>query len=131
MPPWSGMAKEVRRIAKGLNMATADKAESQEICFVPDDNYAGFVEKNRNGAALATGALIGRVLHALGTGPAAAPALAVTDALWRGMDGRVTGTAARDGLWRAQTPQGFHLGPILAALGIARMPTPGLAGTPS
>ena len=63
----------------------------------------------------ATGALIGRVLDALGTGPAAAPALAVTDALWRGMDGRVTGTAARDGLWRAQTPQGFHLGPILAA----------------
>lgn len=37
---------EVRRIAKGLRMATADKPESQEICFVPDDNYAGFVERN-------------------------------------------------------------------------------------
>lgn len=41
---------EVRRIAKGLSMATAEKAESQEICFVPDDNYAGFVEKNRKDA---------------------------------------------------------------------------------
>jgi tRNA-specific 2-thiouridylase len=31
-------------------MATADKPESQEICFVPDDNYARFVEKNRKDA---------------------------------------------------------------------------------
>jgi tRNA-specific 2-thiouridylase len=51
---------EVRRIAKGLNMATADKAESQEICFVPDDNYAGFVEKNRKGAPLTAGAILDR-----------------------------------------------------------------------
>ena len=51
---------EVRRIAKSLNMATADKAESQEICFVPDDNYAGFVEKNRSGAPLAAGAIVDR-----------------------------------------------------------------------
>ena len=57
---------EVRRIAKGLNMATADKAESQEICFVPDDNYAGFVEKNRNGAALATGAIVDQAGARLG-----------------------------------------------------------------
>lgn len=51
---------EVRRIAKGLNMATADKAESQEICFVPDDNYAGFVEKNRRGAPVAAGTIVDR-----------------------------------------------------------------------
>lgn len=38
---------EVREIAKSLGLSTADKPESQEICFVPDDNYAGFVEKNR------------------------------------------------------------------------------------
>jgi tRNA-specific 2-thiouridylase len=51
---------EVRRIAKGLNLATADKPESQEICFVPDDNYAGFVEKNRLGAPVAAGAIVDR-----------------------------------------------------------------------
>jgi 2-C-methyl-D-erythritol 4-phosphate cytidylyltransferase / 2-C-methyl-D-erythritol 2,4-cyclodiphosphate synthase len=44
----------------------------------------------------------------------AAPAVAVTDALWRG-EALVTGTQDREGLWRAQTPQGFRFGPILAA----------------
>ncbi len=51
---------EVRRIAKELHMATADKAESQEICFVQDDNYAGFVEKNRLDAPVPRGAIIDR-----------------------------------------------------------------------
>ncbi|MFD0858139.1 bifunctional 2-C-methyl-D-erythritol 4-phosphate cytidylyltransferase/2-C-methyl-D-erythritol 2,4-cyclodiphosphate synthase [Roseovarius aquimarinus] len=61
-------------------------------------------------------ALIGRVLGALEDGArAAAPALAVTDALWTGEAGRVTGTADRSGLWRAQTPQGFDFADILAA----------------
>jgi tRNA-specific 2-thiouridylase len=35
---------EVRRIARDLGLATADKPESQEICFVPDGDYARFVE---------------------------------------------------------------------------------------
>ena len=55
------------------------------------------------------------VLAALETGPAAAPALPVTDALWQGLAGRVTGTAPRDALFRAQTPQGFDFPAILAA----------------
>jgi 2-C-methyl-D-erythritol 4-phosphate cytidylyltransferase/2-C-methyl-D-erythritol 2,4-cyclodiphosphate synthase len=59
--------------------------------------------------------LIARVLQALETMPGAAPALAVTDALWTGENGRVTGTRDRSGLYRAQTPQGFRYGPILAA----------------
>ena len=42
------------------------------------------------------------------------PALPVTDALWRGAQ-TVTGTQDRDGLWRAQTPQGFHLDAIRAS----------------
>src|SRR5262245_23711438 len=36
---------EVRRLAAEHRLPTADKAESQEICFVPDDDYAGFVER--------------------------------------------------------------------------------------
>ena len=59
--------------------------------------------------------LIGRVVAALDGAPAAAPALAVTDALWTGAGGQVTGTAPRDGLFRAQTPQGFHFPAILDA----------------
>lgn len=55
------------------------------------------------------------VLDALDTVPGAAPALPVTDALWIGAQDRVTGTRARDGLYRAQTPQGFHLDAIYDA----------------
>lgn len=64
---------------------------------------------------LVSAALIHRVLHALETLPGAAPALPVSDALWRGEAGRVTGTQDRSGLWRAQTPQGFRFSEILAA----------------
>ncbi|MEZ5797216.1 MAG: bifunctional 2-C-methyl-D-erythritol 4-phosphate cytidylyltransferase/2-C-methyl-D-erythritol 2,4-cyclodiphosphate synthase [Paracoccaceae bacterium] len=64
---------------------------------------------------LVSQAVIGRVLAALERSAAAAPALAVTDALWRGAGGVVTGTEDRAGLYRAQTPQGFHYDAILAA----------------
>ena len=37
---------EVRRLATDRGLPTADKPESQEICFVPDDDYAGFVERH-------------------------------------------------------------------------------------
>ncbi|MDO5370921.1 bifunctional 2-C-methyl-D-erythritol 4-phosphate cytidylyltransferase/2-C-methyl-D-erythritol 2,4-cyclodiphosphate synthase [Paracoccus sp. (in: a-proteobacteria)] len=59
---------------------------------------------------------IGAVVTALAEGAeAAAPGLAVTDALWRGDAASVTGFADRRGLFRAQTPQGFSLPVILAA----------------
>lgn len=60
-------------------------------------------------------ALITSVVDALDHGPAAAPALAVTDALWTGAEGQVTGTQDRSGLFAAQTPQGFQLEAILKA----------------
>ncbi|MEX1234591.1 MAG: bifunctional 2-C-methyl-D-erythritol 4-phosphate cytidylyltransferase/2-C-methyl-D-erythritol 2,4-cyclodiphosphate synthase [Roseovarius sp.] len=64
----------------------------------------------------ATPALIRRVLAALEGGAiAAAPALPVTDALWTGANGCVTGTQERAGLFRAQTPQGFEFAAILSA----------------
>ncbi|GLS85113.1 bifunctional enzyme IspD/IspF [Cypionkella aquatica] len=64
---------------------------------------------------LVSAAVIARVIAALDHAKAAAPALAVTDALWRGADGMVAGTVARDGLFRAQTPQGFCFETILSA----------------
>lgn len=60
-------------------------------------------------------ALIHGVIEALTQHDAAAPALPVTDALWRGEEGKVAGLQPRDGLFRAQTPQGFAFAPILAA----------------
>ncbi|AVO39443.1 bifunctional 2-C-methyl-D-erythritol 4-phosphate cytidylyltransferase/2-C-methyl-D-erythritol 2,4-cyclodiphosphate synthase [Pukyongiella litopenaei] len=59
--------------------------------------------------------VIDAVIDALEHAPGAAPALAVTDALWTGADGRVTGTGDRSGLYRAQTPQGFDFEAIRAA----------------
>ncbi len=59
--------------------------------------------------------VISGVLAALGDSVAAAPALPVVDALWRGADGQVVETPSREGLFRAQTPQGFAFGAILAA----------------
>ncbi len=64
---------------------------------------------------LVSGAVIGRVLAGLDDHPAAAPALVVSDALWTGVQGLVTGTRDRTGLYRAQTPQGFHFDAILDA----------------
>ena len=64
---------------------------------------------------LVSRALITRLIRALDQSVAAAPAVPVTDALWRGDDLRVTGTQDRTGLWRAQTPQAFHFDAILAA----------------
>ena len=64
---------------------------------------------------LVSRALITRLIAALDQSVAAAPAVPVTDALWRGDDLRVTGTQDRSGLWRAQTPQAFHFDAILAA----------------
>lgn len=60
-------------------------------------------------------ATIDAVLEALDTHPGAAPALPVTDALWTGAEDRVTGAQSREGLYRAQTPQGFRTEAIRAA----------------
>ncbi|HTQ24904.1 MAG TPA: tRNA 2-thiouridine(34) synthase MnmA [Candidatus Binataceae bacterium] len=44
--PLGAMTKaEVRARARELGLANADKPESQEICFVPDGDYARFVER--------------------------------------------------------------------------------------
>ncbi|WP_127112187.1 bifunctional 2-C-methyl-D-erythritol 4-phosphate cytidylyltransferase/2-C-methyl-D-erythritol 2,4-cyclodiphosphate synthase [Shimia sediminis] len=59
--------------------------------------------------------IISNVISALNTAQGAAPALPVTDALWRGMDGAVAGTQDRSDLFRAQTPQGFQFKEILEA----------------
>jgi 2-C-methyl-D-erythritol 4-phosphate cytidylyltransferase len=62
-----------------------------------------------------TGQIVRDVIAALDTAPGAAPALPVSDALWTGKNGRVTGAVDRRGLYRAQTPQGFELAAIRAA----------------
>ncbi len=46
--PLGGMLKdETRSIAKKLNLDVADKPDSQDICFVPNGNYASVIQKFR------------------------------------------------------------------------------------
>jgi tRNA-uridine 2-sulfurtransferase len=57
--PLGTMTKtEVRARARALGLATADKPESQEICFVPDRDYASFVEGRSDPAQLRPGSII-------------------------------------------------------------------------
>ncbi|SMH60797.1 bifunctional 2-C-methyl-D-erythritol 4-phosphate cytidylyltransferase/2-C-methyl-D-erythritol 2,4-cyclodiphosphate synthase [Azospirillum agricola] len=58
---------------------------------------------------------IAAVIAALEHAPGAIAAVPLADTLKRGADGTVAGTVDRDGLWRAQTPQGFRFADILAA----------------
>ncbi len=45
--PLGGMTKEeVRRLAAGYGLRVAEKGESQEICFVPDNDYVRFLEES-------------------------------------------------------------------------------------
>ncbi len=46
--PIGGFEKtEVRAMAQRFGLPTFDKPDSQEICFVPDNDYAGLVERRR------------------------------------------------------------------------------------
>ncbi len=49
---------EVRRIAKSLGLNVAEKSESYEICFVPDNNYRNFLAKHTNGKGFDEGSIV-------------------------------------------------------------------------
>ncbi|MGB3165789.1 MAG: tRNA 2-thiouridine(34) synthase MnmA [Alteraurantiacibacter sp.] len=58
--PLGGMPKsKVREIAEGFGLVVANKPDSQDICFVPDGDYAKIVKKMRP-----EGARAGDIVHA-------------------------------------------------------------------
>ncbi|MEP5731146.1 MAG: 2-C-methyl-D-erythritol 4-phosphate cytidylyltransferase [Sulfitobacter sp.] len=59
--------------------------------------------------------VITEVVKSLAHCPAAFAALPVVDALWEVAQDEAQAPVPRDGLWRAQTPQGFHYDALLAA----------------
>ncbi len=44
MPVGAYSKDEIRAMAENIGLLVANKPDSMEICFVPDDNYAGFIE---------------------------------------------------------------------------------------
>ena len=61
LTPVGEMSKaETRALARKLGLVTADKPESVELCFVPDDDYVGVLERHlpEDAPALAPGPLV-------------------------------------------------------------------------
>lgn len=48
---------EIRTMSRRAGLQVADKPDSQEICFIPDNDYAGFIERYR-GASETAGELV-------------------------------------------------------------------------
>jgi len=46
MPVGAYTKDEIRKIAEELDLHVANKADSMEICFVPDDDYGNFIEEH-------------------------------------------------------------------------------------
>ncbi len=58
--------EETRKIAAKLGLAVAEKQDSQEICFIPNDDYRGFLKK-RIPSAIKRGPFLNRQGQVLGT----------------------------------------------------------------
>ena len=61
LTPLGALTKtETRAAARRFGLATAEKPESQEICFVPDDDYVAVLERHlpADAPALARGAIV-------------------------------------------------------------------------
>jgi tRNA-specific 2-thiouridylase len=59
---------EIRAIARELDLPVFDKPDSQEICFVPDNDYAGLVAR-RSGVGVTPGAIVDERGEVLGEHP--------------------------------------------------------------
>ena len=101
LPPVAGGAERQDSVRLGLEALAAHRPERVLI----HDGARPFPDA----------AMIDRILDALDRAPAAIPGLPLGDTIKRVSGESVTGTVDRTGLWRVQTPQGFHFASILQA----------------
>lgn len=105
--PVIGGATRQQSVAAGL--------ESLAYLWQPSDE-PNFVLIHDAARPFVTADVISRVIESLRHSPAVLAATPVTDTLKRATSSNVvTDTIDRRGLWRAQTPQGFHFATILDA----------------
>ena len=65
---------EVREIARGLGLPVAEKDDSQEICFVPNGDYAAFMEAYLREQGRRSTSLTARLCRRMGARWASTPA---------------------------------------------------------
>lgn len=66
MPVGDYSKEDIRKMAKEIGLLVADKPDSMEICFVPDGDYAGFIERYTE-TAFAPGHFVNTAGEVLGT----------------------------------------------------------------
>ncbi|HBG81858.1 TPA: tRNA 2-thiouridine(34) synthase MnmA [candidate division CPR2 bacterium] len=57
---------EVRRLAEERGLVTAKKPESQEICFIPDNNYPAFLKNRLDKMEVKSGAILDKLGKVVG-----------------------------------------------------------------
>lgn len=67
LPVGAYTKEEIREMAQEAGLPVASKPDSQEICFVPDNDYAGFIERERNGSVPGAGNFVTKDGKILGT----------------------------------------------------------------
>ena len=67
MPLGNLSKQEVRAIAEKMDLPVANKPDSQEICFVPDGNYATYIEEYSKKEIPGEGNFVDEEGHILGT----------------------------------------------------------------
>lgn len=67
MPVGSYHKDEIRRIAESIDVRVSAKKDSQEICFIPDGDYAAFLERSAPGAVPGPGNFVDTKGSIIGT----------------------------------------------------------------
>lgn len=66
MPVGSHTKEEIRAMAEAAGLPVAHKPDSQEICFVPDGDYAGFIDREAGERVPGPGKFVDREGNVLG-----------------------------------------------------------------
>ncbi|MEM7694441.1 MAG: bifunctional 2-C-methyl-D-erythritol 4-phosphate cytidylyltransferase/2-C-methyl-D-erythritol 2,4-cyclodiphosphate synthase [Pseudomonadota bacterium] len=104
-------AGAVATVVGGATRQSSVRAALDHLAADPPDN----VLIHDAARPFVSASVIDRVAGALTDGVAAIPAIPVADTLKAVAGGVITATVPRDGLFQAQTPQGFRFQPLLAA----------------
>lgn len=100
-------------ILGGKERQDSVRAGLEALSALPEDQRPDLVLVHDGARPNISAAIIHRVIEALKEYPAAIPAIPVAETLKRNKNNVIDETVCREGLFRAQTPQGFQFKPFL------------------